>query len=153
MCTFSIRIKTDTAIKVLDCGDEVASWFQKYLENEHLRLCYYYLNETQRSLEAYQLMCPQFGKSDFGSFQNATAYMMIAEESVCELNKYLPEDKQCTWKNFRPTILIDGLSEPWGEINWSYVKIGMRNGGQGNTILNVAAPCHRLTASFAYATL
>lgn len=119
----------------------MAHWFQKYLGADGLRLCYYHLNSTQRTLEAYQKQCPQFSLSDFGSFHNATAFMMVAEESVNELNKYLQQDKQCTWRNFRPTILIDGIYEPFAEVNWSYVKIG---DGKGNTILNVAAPCHRL---------
>ncbi len=62
--------------------------------------------------------------------------MLVAEESIDELNRLLEKDS--SWKNWRPTILIDQVGEPFAEVNWSFVRIGNKNG-----ILKTAAPCYR----------
>jgi uncharacterized protein YcbX len=61
----------------------------------------------------------------------------VAQESIDELNERL--EKKSSWKNWRPTILIDGISESFAEVNWSFVRIGKENG-----ILKTAVPCYRL---------
>ncbi|ODM96331.1 Mitochondrial amidoxime-reducing component 1 [Orchesella cincta] len=130
------RVKHDGHMKGLDCGDDVSQWFQEYLGDSTFRLCYHHINQTQRTFEPYMFKCPQFELSDMGAFHNETSYLLCSEESIGELNKRL--DKESSWKNWRPTILIDQVNEPFAEVNWSFVKIGNENG-----ILKAAVPCYR----------
>jgi len=130
------RVKHDSHMKALDCGDDVAQWFQEFLGNSSYRLYYHHLNKTQRTFEPYMYKCPQFEQSDMGAFHNETAYLLVAEESIDELNKRLEKDS--SWLNWRPTILIDQVNEPFAEVNWSYVKIGNESG-----ILKASVPCYR----------
>ncbi|CAL8082895.1 unnamed protein product [Orchesella dallaii] len=130
------RVKHDAHLKALDCGDDVSQWFQEYIGDSTLRLYYHHLNFTQRTFEPYMFKCPQFERSDMGAFHNETSYLLVSEESIDELNKRL--DKNSSWKNWRPTILIDQVNEPFAEVNWSFVKIG-----RGNGILKTAVPCYR----------
>lgn len=60
--------------------------------------------------------------------------MLLSEESILELNKHLNKDS--TWKNWRPNILIDQVAEPFAEVNWSFVRVG-------NGILKASVPCFR----------
>ncbi len=64
---------------------------------------------------------------------------MVSQESIDELNAKL--EKESSWRNWRPTILIDNVAEPFAEVNWSFVKIGQGN----HAILKYAVPCYRLT--------
>lgn len=73
-----------------------------------------------------------------GAFHNETSYLLCAEESIQELNKRLQKDS--SWKNWRPTILIDQVNEAFAEVNWSFVKIG----GGHKGILKTSVPCYRL---------
>ncbi|ODM93203.1 Mitochondrial amidoxime-reducing component 1 [Orchesella cincta] len=130
------RNRLDPDIKALDCGNEVAQWLQEYLGDTTLRLYFHHLNHTQRRLEPYMLKCPQFQQSDMGAFSNETAYLLLSEASVDELNKRL--EKEVSHKNFRPNILISQVNEPFAEVNWSFVKIG-----NGNAILKACVPCKR----------
>ena len=63
--------------------------------------------------------------------------MMIAEESIAELNKKL--DQPVSHRNFRPSILIKGVPEAFAEDLWSYVRFGGENG----PIMKHAKPCTR----------
>jgi len=130
------KVKHDAHVKALDCGDDVAQWFQECLGDSGFRLYYHHLNQTQRTFEPYMYKCPQFEQSDMGAFHNETSYLLVAEESIEELNKRLTKDS--SWLNWRPTILIDDVSEPFAEVNWSFVKIGNDNG-----ILKSSVPCYR----------
>jgi len=101
-----------------------------------LRLYYHDLDHTQRKLEPYMLKCPQFKQSYMGSFHNETAYMLLSEALVDELNKQT--EKKSSWKNFRPNTLIDEAREPFAEVNWSFVRIG-----SGDAVLKSCVPCQR----------
>lgn len=71
-------------------------------------------------------------------FQNETAFLLLAEESVTDLNTRL--DTPVTHKNFRPTVVIKDIMEPFGELRWNYIKFGE---GDDGPILKTGRPCDR----------
>ena len=73
-----------------------------------------------------------------GAFHNETSYLLCAQESIEELNKSLNKDS--SWRNWRPTILIDNILESFAEVNWRFTRIG-----NGNGILKSSVPCYRYT--------
>jgi len=72
-----------------------------------------------------------------GAFSDKTSFMIMSEESVAELNTKL--DKDVSFKNFRPTILIHGTPGPFVEDMFTYVRIGEGNG----PIVKTSKPCSR----------
>lgn len=132
----SCRIFDDKVKACLDCGDEIAAWLSKVLEKPELRLYYHYTGETQRSRTALQKKFPSFTDQDKGTFQDQTAVMMMAEESVNQLNTELKNPVSAN--NFRPNILIQGIPEPYAEDFWSYVRIG-----KDGPIFKNVKPCTR----------
>lgn len=73
-----------------------------------------------------------------GTFHDETSYMIMSEESVAAVNKELAEP--VSQRNFRATIIVDELPEPFSEDFWGYIRIG--NSGSG-PVLKTSAPCRR----------
>jgi len=120
----------------LDCGNEVAAWLSRYIGADDLRLVYHSGTKTQRTLSEMQQKFPMTSPHDLGTFQNYTSYLIMGEESIEELNKHI--DKPVTYRNFRPSILIEKIPEPFAEIRWGYVRIGDKN------VFKASKPCERL---------
>jgi len=74
-----------------------------------------------------------------GAFQDDTAYMIIADESVASLNSKL--ESPLTYKSFRPVILIHGIREAFSEDFWKFIRFGTRERGP---VLKNCMPCSRL---------
>ncbi|CAG7833887.1 unnamed protein product [Allacma fusca] len=131
--------KADKNIPCLDCGDEVARFFSEFL-GKNLRLVNHIEGETKefRQLTKDEIVYPTFTKDVLGVFQNESAYLLIADESVSELNKFM--NVQSTHKNFRPTVLIENIQEPFGELKWSYAKLGSDDDAP---VLKTGRPCDR----------
>ena len=72
-----------------------------------------------------------------GTYHDQTAFMMIPEESLAELNNHLKNS--VSMRNFRPSIVIKGTPEPFSEDVWTYVRIG----ADGGPIFKTAKPCTR----------
>jgi uncharacterized protein YcbX len=132
---FAFRIFFEKGLKALDCGDEVAAWIQNFIGVKDLRLVYHAATKTQRKLSDLQKKFATTSPYDLATFQNYTSYLLIGEESLHELSKYVK--RPFTSKNFRPSILISGIPEPFAEIRWGFVRIGE------NTILRASKPCER----------
>jgi len=130
------RIFDDQVAEVLDCGSEVGEWLSKFLEKEGLRLVYHALDKTQRTMTGLQKKFPYFVPTDKGAFQDQTSYMLMSETSIEDLNHHLGH--KVTHRNFRPSILIKDVVEPFAEDFWNFVKIGV-NG----PVLKAAKPCTR----------
>lgn len=62
--------------------------------------------------------------------------MLMTEESITELNTELVN--QVSQRNFRPSILIKGIPEPFSEDFWGFVKVG--NTGP---VFKASKPCTR----------
>ncbi|CAG7820426.1 unnamed protein product [Allacma fusca] len=122
---------------VLDCGSEVNKWLSEFLESD-VFLYYHHDVTTQRhALTDSQKQFSTFSKLDKGTFQDETSYMFLTEESVEELNKRL--DTPVTFLSFRPNIVIKGVSEPFAEDFWNFVRIGDESG----PIFKASQPCLR----------
>ncbi|ODM96337.1 Mitochondrial amidoxime-reducing component 1 [Orchesella cincta] len=118
----SCRVFEDRIAEALDCGDEVANWLSKFLEMDGLRLLYHYRETTQRELTSLQQKFPHFSPEDKGAFSDQTSYMLMSEESIKMLNTKL--DKPVSHRNFRPSILVTGVVDPFSEDYWGYIRIG-----------------------------
>jgi len=145
--------------EVLDCGDEIGKWLDTFLEGNGYRLVYHALGRTQRTLTDLESKFPGFLPKDKvrigqalnlqhvtselfcvlqGSFQDQTSFMLMAEESVTNLNTRL--SKPVTYKNFRPSILIHrSIPGDFAEDCWGYIRIG----SEGGPIFRTSKPCTR----------
>lgn len=119
----------------MDCGDDVGKWISDFLGTSGLRLIYHYQNKTQRKLNDLQKQFPYTSPQDLATFQNYTSYLLVSQESVDELNTHLKEP--VTFHNFRPSILVSGVSEPFAEIKWGFVRIGKE------AVFKASKPCER----------
>lgn len=66
--------------------------------------------------------------------------MLIAEESIKLLNTKL--EKSVTHRNFRPSILITGVVDPFSEDYWGYVRVG-----DYGPVFKASKPCTRFEIS------
>uniref|UniRef100_A0A182W673 MOSC domain-containing protein n=1 Tax=Anopheles minimus TaxID=112268 RepID=A0A182W673_9DIPT len=101
------------SVSTIDCGNEVARWFSRYLldKEDGYRLRYYPLSYTTR----------QKNGSDTGSLQDETSYMLFNEASVADLNRRL--ENKVTVRQFRPNFVVRG-PEAYAEDRWRWVRIG-----------------------------
>jgi len=127
-------------LKAVDCGDAIGKWFDNYLSQDGLRLLYHVSTEGQRKKTSSSNCTefPHFTTKDLGTFQDDTAYMLMAEESVAYLNTKI--ENPVTFQNFRPVILLEGQREPFAEDFWTYLRVGDRESGP---VLKITHPCAR----------
>lgn len=64
--------------------------------------------------------------------------MLMTDESVAEVNRHLKNP--VSHRNFRPTIILNGVVEPFAEDLWGYIKFGE---GEDAPILKTSRPCIR----------
>ncbi|XP_052900631.1 mitochondrial amidoxime reducing component 2-like [Anopheles moucheti] len=112
-------------VPTVDCGNEVARWFSRYLldKEDGYRLRYYPLTYTSR----------QRNGGDTGSLQDETSYMLFNESSVADLNRRL--ENKVTVLQFRPNFTVRG-PEPYAEDRWRWVRIG-------EVVFRMEKPCLR----------
>ncbi|KAF9564697.1 hypothetical protein EC968_004445 [Mortierella alpina] len=106
-------------LEALDLGDEAAKFFTEYL-GVPCRFVYKSPNHVRPVVEHSP------GVAEIG-FQPETAFadnfpiLCLSEESVKEINTHL--ENPITALNFRPNILIAGVSKAWEEDTWCIVDI------------------------------
>ena len=90
-----------TRVDGADMGDEIAAWLGEQLGRD-VRLMAV-TGETSR-------------RSDFtivpDSYVDLAPLLVSSAESLADLNRHL--EKPVTQRRFRPNIVVEGLSEPWG---------------------------------------
>lgn len=64
--------------------------------------------------------------------------MLMTDESVAAVNAHL--EKPVSHTNFRPTITVNEISEPFAEDFWGYIRIGDKSNGP---VLKASRPCVR----------
>ena len=64
--------------------------------------------------------------------------MLMSAESMVAINEKVP--KPVTFKNFRPTIFVEGIEAPFAEDDWKYIRIQDKEAGP---ILKTSLPCIR----------
>ncbi|XP_072032466.1 mitochondrial amidoxime reducing component 2-like isoform X2 [Amphiura filiformis] len=118
-----------------NCGEEVASWLDKYLNSsDHKLVCYTPDLEPKRNFE-----CPKWGSRasthDQSIFQDLAQYHLFTLASLDKLNNKL--ENKVGVRNFRPNFVVEGVQEGFEEDNWRYVRIG------DNVILRMTHLCGR----------
>ncbi|XP_025837383.1 mitochondrial amidoxime-reducing component 1 [Agrilus planipennis] len=112
----------------LDCGDEAAVWFSRYIleQDSGLRLGFYPSEKRRdiskshvKHLKSYK----NLSNEATGMFSDLSSYMIINEASIQELNTRLTSP--VTHRNFRPNIVVEGKESPaFAEDTWIWVKVG-----------------------------
>ena len=127
------------SIDAFDCGDDVATWLQKFLGRPDLRLMRY-STAFDRHLDK------EFAPKGKTIFADNYSFLMSSIESVREINSKLqPGSTPVTVANFRPNILLEGVQRPFEEDTWSAVTINGK-------IFNCVRPCAAIVARFQIST-
>lgn len=123
-------------VEAIECGEEVARWFSRYILSEDfgLRLVYYRGEKPQREVREKNRIFDTMHSKDTGAFHDATSFLLFNESSVTDLNLRLSEPVQAL--NFRPNFVVKGPL-PYEEDKWKWVKIG------NEVIFRNVKPCTR----------
>lgn len=127
--TSFIRLHKGEEIYAIDCGDEAASWFSRYIleKDTGLRLGFHDasrrrdLSKTHKNILDYYT---NISNSSTGLYSDLTAVLLVNQRSVSDLNKRIGSSS-VTIDNFRPNVVVDGPNlEAYAEDNWDWIKIG-----------------------------
>lgn len=124
------------SVDVIDCGDEIAEWFSRFIldESSGLRLVYYPSTLPSRDVREKNKIFETTYRKDTGALHDATSFMLINDKSVEELNSRV--EKPVTALQFRPNVVVKG-PVAFEEDNWTYIKIG------DDVIFQNVKPCTR----------
>ncbi|XP_055585784.1 mitochondrial amidoxime-reducing component 1-like isoform X2 [Uranotaenia lowii] len=122
-------------VTAVDCGEEVARWFSRFLVSEDfgLRLVYYPLDHTTREVREKNKIHKLLTAQDSGALHDATSFMMLSEASVTDVNSRL--ERPVTALQYRANFLMKGPTA-FEENSWKWVKVG-------ETIYLNVKPCTR----------
>lgn len=125
-----IKVFKDEA-NCIDCGDEAAAWFSKYIlgENEGFRLVFYPSAEPKPVVKDRTIQ-----RRDTGALHDETSFMLMNQASFDDLNTRI--DQPVIPLQYRPNFVVKG-PQAWGEDSWKWVKIG------NETIFKNVQPCIR----------
>lgn len=125
-----ITVHKDQA-NCIDCGDEAANWFSKYIlgENDGLRLVFYPSVEPKPVVKDRTI-----DRKDTGALHDETSFMLMNQASFDDLNARI--DSPVTPLQYRPNFVVTG-PYAWAEDTWKWVKIG------NETIFRNIQPCIR----------
>lgn len=123
-------------VDFVDCGDDVARWFSRYLVDEDFGMRLVFYPSSHPSIEAVDKSSGflTMSTNDTGAMHDETSYMIINESSITELNTRLK--KHVNPLRFRGNFVVRG-AEPWEEDKWKWVKIG------NETVFRYIKPCTR----------
>lgn len=122
-------------VDTLDCGEDVAEWLSRYIlgQESGVRLAYYPKTYPTRVVREKNSKF-SISQKDIGGFHDATAYMLINQGSVDELNTHM--DHHITALQFRPNLVVKG-PKAYEEDEWHWVRIG------DNVVFKNIKPCTR----------
>ncbi|XP_023224733.1 uncharacterized protein LOC111625744 [Centruroides sculpturatus] len=124
-------------IEGVDCGDEAAEWFHKFLKKSDIRLIQYLPYFKTRPSEFQNLI--DLNEDNYPLiYQAGNPYLILGQASLDELNSKL--DQYISYRNFRPNIVIDECN-PFEEDKWKYLKIGKK------AVLIRTVPCERCSVT------
>lgn len=115
----NVRVFKDHVTGV-DCGRIASEWLSKYFNKDGLRLVRFHLDKSSRVPEQNGLW-ERLRLTDNSIYADLTAYMLLSEASLEDLNGKLKE--KVTVRNFRPNFVVQGC-QPFAEESWRDVKIG-----------------------------
>ncbi|PNF37256.1 Mitochondrial amidoxime-reducing component 1 [Cryptotermes secundus] len=133
-------------VQTLDCGEEAATWFSKYIlgKDTGARLGYYAQeNPTFRrdiskvKLTAFQQHYKKLRDHDVGAYTYLSGFMLLSESTMDDLRSRLPERlRDLSHKRFRGNFIARGTI-PYEEDKWDWVKVGEQ------AIFRTVKPCTR----------
>jgi len=116
---YEVRV-WNSICKGIDEGDECASWFQRALKNDSLRLVRMTETHDREVPDKYK----QESLSNLVSFTDGFPLLIISEGSLKELNSRISSDGPPLLINrFRPNIVVSG-GFPFIEDTWKRIQIG-----------------------------
>ncbi|XP_018579990.1 mitochondrial amidoxime-reducing component 1-like [Anoplophora glabripennis] len=137
----SIKLHANEEIYCIDCGDEAASWFSRYIlgKDSGLRLGYHdgsYRRDIRKAHKVDVDYYKNLSNSSTGLYSDLTSILLLNQASVNDLNKRIG-NSSVTVLNFRPNFVVDGPDlAPYAEDSWEWVKIG-------NVVLRNVKECTR----------
>lgn len=96
----------------VDCGDDVAMWLSHILGKE-VRLMTAAVEAKRKSAQNQHVP---------NNYADSMPLMVMSQATIDEINRHI--DLPVTWRNFRPNILVSGVSNAFAEDYWEKIKIG-----------------------------
>ncbi|KAL1509050.1 hypothetical protein ABEB36_003851 [Hypothenemus hampei] len=124
-----IRLHQGEEIYAIDCGDEAASWFSRYIlqKDSGLRLGFHDASRKRDIRKTHKTLLDYYthlSNSSTGLYADLSAVLLVNHASVRDLNKRIG-NSSVTVDNFRPNVVIDGSKlKPYAEDEWDWIKIG-----------------------------
>ncbi|XP_078001340.1 mitochondrial amidoxime reducing component 2-like [Glandiceps talaboti] len=102
------------------CGKEAEVWLSTFFDKPNFKLIC--LDNLPPKVLIDEPLYGHLGSNgDVLAYQNSTAYMVLGDASLQDLNKKL--DTPLTMQSFRPNIVISG-TKAYDEDNWKHLRIG-----------------------------
>lgn len=120
-----------TAIRGQDCGDEAASWMNKFLEKDQYRMV---VSTDQLEKRDVKLHGGTPADDCQCIYQDSAPFNILSQASIDNVNSKV--EKSVSEKNFRPNILVEGCVE-FAEDTWGEIKIG------NDVLFHYLEPCGR----------
>jgi uncharacterized protein YcbX len=142
--TTSVKCWQNERIQGIDCGDEAASWFSRYIieRDTGLRLAYNDANQRRDITKTHQKILNYYknlGNQSTGLYSDLTSVSLINQHSVNDLNHRIGNSVVAV-ENFRHNIIVDGPDlEPYDEDTWDWIKVG------DDVVLRNVKDCTRCT--------
>lgn len=115
-----VQVKLDI-IDSLDCGNEAASWINKFLGRNDLCLHYSPQDMEKRdAVNAKKMWSHDAKPGDLTAFSDYCSYMILSQSGLDDLNNRLAQPVTCI--NFRANIIVKGCPA-YDEDNWDDIKI------------------------------
>ncbi|XP_035217832.1 mitochondrial amidoxime reducing component 2-like [Stegodyphus dumicola] len=111
----------EDSVKVVDCGDEAAAWFQEYLETPGVRLVRYFPSLPPRKYLKQNPYESQLKAKHPIGLQNKTAIHLMSQASIDDLNSRIDGSNKVSFLNFKPNILVEECGA-YDEDSWKYMK-------------------------------
>ncbi|CAG9765498.1 unnamed protein product [Ceutorhynchus assimilis] len=124
-----IKLHKGEEIYAIDCGDEAASWFSRYIlgKDSGLRLGFHDASRRRDLSKTYKNLFDYYtnlSNSAAGLYSDLTAVLLLNQASVSDLNKRIGTG-QVTVDNFRPNVVVEGPNlDAYVEDDWDWIKIG-----------------------------
>lgn len=124
-----VKLHNNEEIQTIDCGDEAASWFSRYIlgKDTGLRLGYHDSSRRRDIKKTHKTLLDYYknlSNSSTGLYSDLTSILLVNQASVNDLNKRIG-NSSATVENFRPNFVVDGPNlQPYAEDSWEWVKVG-----------------------------
>ncbi|XP_019877248.1 mitochondrial amidoxime-reducing component 1 isoform X2 [Aethina tumida] len=128
--TLKIKCHKGEEIIGIDCGEEAASWFSRYILGKSTGLALAYhdassrrdITRTHKQLLDYYL---NLTNDSTGLYSDLSSVLIVNQQSVNDLNKKIGSGTHVSVNNFRPNLVVDGTQiQPYAEDEWDWVKVG-----------------------------